>query len=318
MYSEGAIEGVLLSLGIETTEHRDELTGLCPMHLERTGREDTNPSWSMNSETGVHHCFSCGYKGTLVSLVAELKDLTTEWGNLDFDAAKDWLRNNVEVNFEYLARQLEEARNTYVSIPRPVVMSEARLAVYDEPPAWALQARGISKESAEAYSIKWKSGADLWITPIRDPQTGSLMGWQEKGETSRFFRNRPTGIAKSKSLFGMELLSGGTMIVVESPLDAAKLHSMGIEGGVSTYGAIVSDEQLNLMKVADTLIIAMDNDVAGKKSATDLLARTRKEGMECYFFSYGDLPYKDIGEMPENLVRYCIGASKHSVFGVIN
>jgi DNA primase len=70
MYSEGAIEGVLLSLGIETVQRNDELTGLCPMHLERTGREDSRPSWSMNAETGVHHCFSCGYKGTLVSLVA--------------------------------------------------------------------------------------------------------------------------------------------------------------------------------------------------------------------------------------------------------
>ena len=315
MYSAGAVEGVLLSLGIETTESRDELLGLCPMHMERTGKEDTNPSWSMNSETGVHHCFSCGYKGTLVSLVAELKDFTTEWGHLDFEAATDWLRNNVEVNFEYLARQLEEARNTYVSIPRPVAMSEARLAVFDTPPDWALQNRGICKDSAEAYSIKWKTGADLWITPIRDPHNSSLMGWQEKGETSRFFRNRPTGVAKSKSLFGLEVPRENTMIVVESPLDAAKLHSMGILGGVSTYGAVVSDEQIRLMKDADRLIIAMDNDPAGKKSSLDILSRTRKEGMECYFFSYGDLSFKDIGEMPEDLVRYCIGASKHSVYG---
>ena len=109
MYSEGAIEGVLISLGIETTQRGDELTGLCPMHLERTGRQDNNPSWSMNAETGVHHCFSCGYKGTLLTLVAEIKDFTTSWGNLDFDSAKEWLNANIEINFDYLAKQLEEA-----------------------------------------------------------------------------------------------------------------------------------------------------------------------------------------------------------------
>jgi len=315
MYAEGSIEGALLSLGIETTQRGDELIGLCPMHLERTGREDSNPSWSMNAETGVHHCFSCGYKGTLLTLVGEIKEFTTTWGHVDFDAAKDWLRNNIEVNFEYLAKQLEEARNAYVPIQAPVAMSEARLAVFDAPPAWALEARGLSESSAETFGVKWKSDTNSWITPIRDPHSNKLMGWQEKSQTERLFRNRPTGVPKARTLFGLDVFKGGTMIVVESPLDAVRLASLGIYGGVSTFGASVSDQQISLMKQADKLIIAMDNDEAGRKSSKDLLLRTRKLGMECWFISYGDLKYKDIGEMTKDMVLYCIGASKHSVFG---
>ena len=315
MYAEGAVEGVLLTLGVYTNQRGDELIGLCPMHLERTGQEDNNPSWSMNAETGVHHCFSCGYKGTLLSLVAEIKEFETSWGNVDYDAAKEWLRNNVEVNFEYLARQLEEARNAYVPISAPVAMSEARLAVFDSAPEWALNARGLSEEAAKRFGVHWKSDTNSWITPIRRPHNKALMGWQEKSQTERFFRNRPTGVAKSKTLFGLDVFNGGTMIVVESPLDTVKLASIGIDGGVSTFGASVSDEQIQLMKLADKLIIAMDNDLAGKKASADILTRTRKEGMECWFLSYGDLENKDIGDMDPDVVRYCIGASKHSVFG---
>ena len=316
MYSEGSVEGVLLTLGIYTTQRGDELIGLCPMHLERTGREDNNPSWSMNAETGVHHCFSCGYKGTLLTLVGEIKEFTTQWGRVDFDAAKDWLRGNIEVNFEYLARQLEEARNSYVPIPAPVGMSEARLAIFDGAvPDWALSARDLTQDGCTFYGVKWNPSKNSWITPIRDPQSGKLMGWQEKSQTERFFRNRPTGVAKSKTLFGLDTFKGGTMIVVESPLDAVKLASLGVFGGVSTFGASISDDQIRLMKAADKLIIAMDNDLAGRKASADMLERTRKEGMECWFLNYQGSEYKDIGDMPEDLVHYCLEGSKHSVFG---
>jgi hypothetical protein len=46
-----------------------------------------------------------------------------------------------------------------------------------------------------------------------------------------------------------------------------------------------------------------------------LLARTRKEGMECWFASYKDMPYKDIGDMRQDLVELFIEGAKHSVFG---
>ena len=80
MYREGDVQKALLRLGIPTDQRNSELMGICPMHLERTGREDHNPSWSINLETGVHHCFSCGYKGTLLTLVAEVQDFQTSWG----------------------------------------------------------------------------------------------------------------------------------------------------------------------------------------------------------------------------------------------
>ena len=319
MYREGDVNQALVRLGIVVhQERRSELIGWCPMHLERTGKEDHNPSWSMNSETGVHHCFSCGYKGTLLTLVAEVLDLRTNWDRLDFDAAKDWLRATVQVDLDSIIKQVEEMRQAYVSMPRPVEMSEARLAVFDRPPDWALAARKLTDSACFDYGVLWNSAQESWITPIRNPQTNKLMGWQEKGQTSRIFRNRPAGVQKSKTLFGLDAWMGGTMIVVESPLDAVYLKSLRIGSGVSTFGAIVSDDQLSLMRAADKLIFAFDNpkiDAAGEKAAKDVFARAKSMGMECWFFAYGDSGKKDIGDMSLNEVDYGLKNARHCVFG---
>lgn len=319
MYRQGDVESALLRLGIEVDQRGDELLGLCPMHLERTGKSDSNPSWSMNSETGVHHCFSCGYKGTLLTLVAEVKDFNTQWDRLDFDAAKDWLRSNIEVNFELLAKQLDEAKEAYIPVQRLLEMSEARLAVFDDiPPQWALDARDLSADACVTHRVKWDTKQNAWITPIRNPENHSLLGWQEKGQSNRYFRNRPAGVEKSRTLFGLDVWKGGSMIVVESPLDVVRLSSLGVPGGVSTYGASISETQKQYMRQAEKLIIAFDNaimDSAGLKASQDMLAYGKKTGLECYFFDYGKSEYKDIGDMPEQEIREGILKAKHSVFG---
>ena len=316
MYREGDVQQALLKLGIETEQRNNELLGLCPMHLERTGRLDSHPSWSMNSDTGVHHCFSCGYRGTLLTLVAEINEFITTWDRLDLDAAKAWLRSNVEVDFQLLAKQLEEAKDTYVPVQRPIEMSEARLAVFTEPPLWALEARQLTLDACNKHGVLWDG--KNWITPIRNPENNKLMGWQEKGQGHRHFRNRPTGVQKSKTLFGLDVWAGGTMIIVESPLDVVRLSSLGIDGGVSTYGAFVSEDQLALMRKADKLIFAFDNpriDPAGLEAMKDMLKRTRLQGMECWFVKYTDDVYKDIGDMPENAVDLLISNATHCIMG---
>lgn len=318
MYRDGDIEQVLLRLGISADRRNNELSSYCPMHFERVGREDSNPSWSINAESGAHHCFSCGYKGSLLTLVCDLQEFVTEWGHYDYEAAKAWLRQNIQIDFEALSKHLEELRNAYVSLPKPIEMSEARLAVFTDPPQWALEARNLSEEACWAYSIKWNEREDSWVAPIRNAQTNALMGWQEKGQRTRLFRNRPAGVQKSMTLFGYNVFPKTTMIVVESPLDAARLASIGIHGGVSTFGASVSDAQLDLMRVAGKLIIAMDNpklDESGEKSAKDIFHRSRALGIECWFFSYGDSKAKDIGDMTEPEIRSGVSNAKHCVFG---
>lgn len=319
MYRDGDIQQALLRLGIDTNQRGRELIGLCPMHLERVGREDNNPSWSINSETGVHHCFSCGYKGMLLTLVADVLELKTKFDRPDYEAAKAWLQQQIELDFEELAKQLEELRNAYVAPPRLVEMSEARLAVFDEVPDWAMQARQLTQTAVWHHGLKWDTKRETWIIPIRNAHSSALMGWQEKGQTNRTFRNRPAGVQKSQTLFGIDSIITKAMVIVESPLDVVKLSSSKLQvAGVATFGASVSQAQFDLFRKAEKLIFAFDNpriDAAGEKASKEMFAKCKEAGMECYFFNYGDSDVKDVGDMSKEQIEYGIEKAKHFVFG---
>jgi DNA primase len=81
---------------------------------------------------------------------------------------------------------------------------------------------------------------DHFILPVRDPDNGKLWGWQEKGK--RYFRNVPEGVRKGHTLFGIrEFPADSPAVLVESPLDVARLYTVGYRNAVSSFGAGVTD-----------------------------------------------------------------------------
>ncbi len=64
------------------------LTGRCPFHEERT------PSFSVNAERKLYHCFGCGVGGDLIDFVRETE-------GLDFVEAVEWLAERTRVPLEY-------------------------------------------------------------------------------------------------------------------------------------------------------------------------------------------------------------------------
>jgi DNA primase len=281
----------------------DEIQGFCPAHEARTGKADRNPSWYINSETGAHICFSCQFKGSIAYLVSYLN------GFEDLDEARTWINEGGKLSgaFEHAVKEKKQALEELVYI------SEATLAAFVEPPTYALKSRGLHPDAARKHEILWDSLHDNWIIPIRDPETKRLLGWQEKGYQGRFFRNQPQGIQKSVSLFGYDKYSGGDMILVESPLDVVRLESIGLTGGVASFGTAVSNNQIQLLKSAERLIIAMDNDDAGNTSASHLLQALLHCNKEAWFFDYSDTEMKDVGAMSRQEVLYGIESAIHSV-----
>ena len=299
------MEDFLKGLGIETYGARgSEVKGLCPGHLDRTGKEDRNPSWSINSETGAHNCFSCGFRGGLQYLVSYVN-------GIPMDQADEWVKTTTSDLSMRLERALAPApKKEEISVD----ITEANLAAYIDPPKELLAGRGITPEAAKLYGILYDSRKECWILPIRN-MSGKLLGWQEKGVHGRYFRNYPAGIQKSHSLFGYQQYEGGPMVVVESPLDVARMASVGVLGGVSTYGTAVSKEQLNVIKGADRVIVAMDNDEAGRQAAQDFLKKSVDMWFECWFFDYASTGVKDIGGMSKAEIVYGIEHSKHALHG---
>jgi hypothetical protein len=90
-----SIEDTLEVLGLKVVSVRNsEIQLHCPAHKERTGKEDNNPSFWINGETGLFICFSCQWKGGLQSLVRYLGGNTD--GITDIDLTVDRLTARIK------------------------------------------------------------------------------------------------------------------------------------------------------------------------------------------------------------------------------
>lgn len=295
------IEGALDALGIAV--HRrldDEIFAKCPMHKQRTGSDDRNPSWSVNASTGIHHCFSCGYKGTFLDLVMDLRR------DNDIFAALRWIRT-FGITLDKVFNLPEWGREGVVE-ETDTSITESRLAAFADVPDMQLHRRKVSRESVDHFRLRWATTKECWIIPIRDGD--KLIGWQEKAKG--YFKNVPYRVKKSRCLFGLHVFQGNTAILVESPLDVVRLHTLGYEGGLSSYGVRVSARQMKLViENADSLILALDNDKDGRLR-TDELLKEYATKIPTWVFNYGDTDKKDIGEMTPAQIEQGIESSIHS------
>lgn len=316
-----SVEDVLLELGVDVVVRGVEACGLCPMHEQRTGKPDHTPSWWINVETGAFICFSCSYRGHLLTLVADIKEFYREFAGTslpDYDAAKQWLLSVTEVSPDRLAQILSSIPKYISATYDPPIMSEARLAIFSEPPHDALWSRRITHQAALKYGVLWNERVSSWILPIREPHSNKLLGWQEKGTKDRIFRNYPAGVQKNHTLFGSHLDVSEQAVIVESPLDCVRFESVGISGAVAMFGSHLTEDQFKLVRFSDRVIFASDNpkiDPAGKKAAKQANELALKYGVNLNYFNYGESGKKDPGDMTDDELRWGITHAKSYLFG---
>jgi hypothetical protein len=303
------IERVLLSLDLQLYAQRgSEVNGLCPMHKKRTGKEDNHPSWWINSDTGAHICFSCGYKGNVYTLVSDVK-------GIDYHEAREYVNDKEDMPIDSLMKRIKELPQYVQAEPDAIPMSEARLSVYTEPPDIELKKRFLIRGAVKVHGVLWDIKNEAWILPIRNPDDGVLWGWQEKGARGRFFKNQPAGVRKSKTVFGVQIMSSNhDLIIVESPLDAVRLTGLG-HNAISTFGAIISEDQAKIMRRARRVIAAMDNDKAGHTANEQMRGFSRKYGMELSYFNYTGIDVKDVGDMTETEIERGLQTARTSILG---
>ncbi len=137
--------------------------GLCPFHDERT------PSFSVNAEQGLYHCFGCGEGGDAISFVRETEQL-------DFAEAVELLaeRFNVELKREREDPQEEERRRRR---GRLLALLERTTAFYEKylweseearPARDYLAGRGLSEEVLRSFRVGWSpTGWDKLLSGAR-------------------------------------------------------------------------------------------------------------------------------------------------------
>lgn len=306
------MEGLDIEVGW-VDQSRGEVYAKCPMHRKRTGKDDGHPSWSVNLKTGQHFCFSCEYKGGLIGLVMDLKFPADVFG------ARRWLRKymaDLDTILEGLPTKEDWSEPFTKKLTVP--FGEAWLELFDDPPDHALAERSLTRESVDRFGCRWDTKKDCWILPIYMPD-GTFIGWQEKAKG--YFRNHPVGMPKKETLFGLgQARRGDSVVLLESPLDCVRFHSLDLGGhwsAVASMGAHVSLEQMRIIiGLTDHLLIALDNpaiDATGKR-ATDELVRSYRSRLTITVLDYDHVPeVKDLGDMTDDEAVAAVEGAKHAL-----
>lgn len=279
---------ILSDLGVRIKKVGEkEIQGYCPVHHRTVGHVDNHPSWSMNAESGLWLCFSCGARGTLSMLVDELSG-----GSVDsFGVQRLLVEHGLNRLFTPPSSPQEKQLDTsdFFSFVR---VSDARCFH-----------RNLDPDLVFSHGVRWNPVNKAWAIPIFHI-SGVLQGWQEKKIGS--VRNYPVGVEKGSTLFGIERFRSKTVVLVESPLDVIRFSGVfKTPQAVASFGAHVSNQQMRLLtSIADTVVIALDNDKAGKEANKILFKRLANPRKGIRWWNYGGTDAKDIGDMTDTEIEH--------------
>jgi hypothetical protein len=274
---------------VRITRVGSQIRGHCPVHRIITGHDDANPSWGINATTGAWLCFSCHATGSLPRLVDMLGG--------DVDGINQLILHGTGERLSALVRPAEDTDAP--AEPEQPYVSPYGFSKNPYPPARMREARDVDIDTCVAMNIRWDIAGRCWLLPIYAFQ-GALLGWQEK--STGYVNTVPKGVMKRNSLFGYQSLTGTErVIVVESPLDAARLYHYGYEA-VAIFGSYVSDEQIAAIANVDLrnrgeVVLAFDNDASGHRAAFFTAPKLRDLGVDVRFFNYDTKSEVDPGEV---------------------
>lgn len=138
---------------MQLTKRGRNYFGLCPFHGEQT------PSFSVNSDKQIFHCFGCGAGGNAITFMMDIE-------NLSFQEAVSKLGDQVGVQVEVSNTGQHERQTTPVS-PEEERMREAHILAAEyfqnlllnteqgEEGLNYLEGRGFTRDMIETYGIGW-------------------------------------------------------------------------------------------------------------------------------------------------------------------
>jgi DNA primase len=258
------------------------LTGLCPIHKEKT------PSFVVSPERGTFHCFGCGAGGDIfrffmltnkVEFPDALRALASRTGvELDPEAARRKAHESrahdvlqaVSLYFQQgLAAKSGLAARDYLagrSITQETIdrFALGYLADWGEGLRRDMPARGISEQELIDGGVLLPSdqGREPFcalhgrlIFPIRDVQ-GRVCGFGGRvlGDGQPKYINSRQGAIFDKSavLYTIDraaeaIRTSGEAVVVEGYLDALRAHQAGFDNVVASLGTAITVRQLGLL-----------------------------------------------------------------------
>lgn len=150
---------------------------LCPFHAEKS------PSFSVNREAGLYHCFGCQKSGDAIAFVREVE-------HLDFVGAVEWLAGRAGMTLRYTDTNEGESRKKrqrlHDAMEKAVEWYHQRLLTGDDAgrARGYLRSRGFDGETVRTFRLGWAPSAwDELVRALKLPEELLV-------ETGLGFRNR--------------------------------------------------------------------------------------------------------------------------------
>lgn len=311
-------EEICKRLGIKISHLRNGRGNTnCPLH------QDRHPSFSINLNEGVCHCFSCQYSGTLKSLYFQQtghginRDLGIQASPLSIFTPKH--------SFDPVS--FEEIPDTGVTIEGNIIPVEA-----SENAVEYLNKRGISLNVAKDMKMKyvingitkdtscledknqWEYITNRLLTPVYEKgkilsyELRDVMGEQyfkeqlKKKEITKDIKYKKVLYPKHSStntLFQLDHLdTSKPLFFLEGLMDLGVLRSDSyFQNSTSVFGASIGQRQQYLLKKFPELIYIADHDKAGLISIHNL-----KNNLGVPFkYIFAPKGCKDVGDIPQVL-----------------
>ncbi len=306
------ITQLMAERGIKLVRSGRRLKGLCPFHREKA------PSFYVEPDLGLYHCFGCGASGDAIKFVMETEGMS-------FPEALDYLAERFGVPKPAADRPQEKPRSVS-ALEFAVKFYHERLLSEDGRAALEyLKSRGISGESVNNFAIGYAPGGNALIRAAHGEGLGidelaaaGLVHRSQEGRWFDFFRNRvvfpvysPSGrnilgfsgrtlgdeepkylntsetsyFKKGELLYGLwrakqEIRKAEKAILLEGNLDVVLAHQAGFTNAVAPLGTALTPSQARLLrKYSERVTIAFDGDSAGAAAAKRAIPHLVQEGM---------------------------------------
>ena len=272
----------LVSAHTQLKRSGSRFVGLCPFHSERT------PSFSVNAEDCLYHCFGCQESGDCFNFVQKTE-------NLEFAEAVEFLaqRAGITISRTFSPQAMSRKPMQEALAAAQSWYHELMLKSPEAGPARSyLRARGYGSDEVRKWKIGW--APDSWDGLQKhlkaDPQvlvkaglvkkssSGGLIDVQRgriifsicnhRGEVIAFGGRAMPGVEgvakyinspetalykKSQELFGLDkakaaIVDRNEVIIAEGYTDVIGLHEMGFPNAVATCGTALTKAHLERLR----------------------------------------------------------------------
>ena len=277
----------------------------CPFHHEKT------PSFKVNREKQMYHCFGCGVGGNVFTFVMEYE-------NLNFPEAVERLAERAGVQLpEKSMNAQERSREQYKITLREMNKTAAAYFHYilkhsqhgEKAYEYFHETRGLSDETINKFALGYSDiyRDDLYrylkskgYTDDQMKGSGLVEISEKEGGVDKFWNRAMIPILDINGMNIARRSRRKGFICCEGYMDVISMHQAGFDNAVASLGTAFTFGHAGIIKrYADEVYLAYDSDGAGVEATKKVIAILREVGVGARVINMR--PYKDPDEFIQNL-----------------